>query len=460
MKKLYTVTDLGGGDGGKGGVVDKICDLKRAHTVLKVGGAQGSHGVKTSTGKSFNFSQFGCGTFRGAKTHITELMVIEPYYLIEEGEKLQQEFGLSHIFNDLTIDGQALCITPFHAIASQLRELDRKNKPKGTVGLGAGEAKIDSELHPELAIRAYELNRPQLKEKLAAVKIQKLRDLAEIINRVGEFYTEDQARAKKLLELLGDEDLINRSIKKYQRLASLVKIVDREYLRKILQKDGTVVVESSHGILTDRYYGFAPHVSQLRTLPEFTWDLIDDCDYSGQIIKLAVSRAYQIRHGAGPMVTESKEWLEKMLPNSSKDQNRWQGKVRIGPLDFVALRYALEVGGGPSVFDGLALTWFDQIQALGKWPICCSYYGADDPDFFASAGEIKVEHRPANSQIIRQKQLTEKLFACQPNIDVANLAGLNQKELIDLAAQLFKEELELPLKMISFGPTESDKICL
>ena len=45
MKKIYAVTDLGPGDGGKGSVVHKISCMKRARTILKVGGAQGRHGV-------------------------------------------------------------------------------------------------------------------------------------------------------------------------------------------------------------------------------------------------------------------------------------------------------------------------------------------------------------------------------------------------------------------------------
>ena len=198
MKKCYTVTDLGGGDGGKGGVVDKLCEMNNAHTVLKVGGAQGSHGVRTSTGQNFNFSQFGCGTFRGAKTHVTELMVIEPYYFIDEGLKLKDEFGLSDIFNQISIDENSLCVTPFHAIASQLRELNRGDKPKGTVGLGVGETKRDEEMNPSLAIYAKDLSSYQLKKKLEDVKNLKQAQLAEIINNISSFNEDDNKRAQKL----------------------------------------------------------------------------------------------------------------------------------------------------------------------------------------------------------------------------------------------------------------------
>ncbi len=84
IKELYTVTDLGPGDGGKGGVVHKISHLKRAHTIIKVGGAQGSHGVTTSRGESFAFSQFGCGTFEGVKTHLTPRFVCSPDGLLNQ----------------------------------------------------------------------------------------------------------------------------------------------------------------------------------------------------------------------------------------------------------------------------------------------------------------------------------------------------------------------------------------
>ena len=458
-KKLFTVTDLGGGDGGKGGIVDKICDLKKAHTVIKVGGAQGSHGVRTSAGQGFNFSQFGCGTFRGSKTYVSELMVVAPHFLINEGLELKNRFAFSNIFESISVDEGALCITPFHTITSQLRELDRKDKPKGTVGLGAGEAKRDSEKYPELAIYAKDLGNDNLTDKLKALKAQKLKDLAEILDRSATFFPSDKFIAEELIATLNDATLIKKTVEWFKALNSLVKITDRNDLRNVLKKDGTVVVESSHGILTDRYYGFSPHTSQLRTTPEATLKLLDDCDYDGQIIKLGVSRAYQIRHGAGPMVTESPDWLEKILPDSSKSANRYQGKVRIGPLDLVALRYAIKVCGGPQFFDGLAISWFDQIQAIGEWQLCHSYQGVDNSNFFEN-GEIKVCREGGLKQLDYQAQLTHKIFDCKPNVSSYNVLGKSQKELIDFSSEILQKELQIPLSMISFGPTEADKICM
>ena len=133
-EKIYVVTDLGPGDGGKGGVVHKISTMMRAHTVIKVGGAQGSHGVRTFAGNNFAFSQWGCGTFEGIKTHISQRMVISPEGLLNEADALRYEHGIHDVFGLLTVDQRALCATPYHGIASRLREMARGKNPRGTIG--------------------------------------------------------------------------------------------------------------------------------------------------------------------------------------------------------------------------------------------------------------------------------------------------------------------------------------
>jgi adenylosuccinate synthase len=231
-------------------------------------------------------------------------------------------------------------------------------------------------------------------------------------------------------------------------------------LEDLLKKDGIIAAESSHGILTDRYFGFAPHTSYLRTTPEQIWKMITDYQYDGQIIKLGTCRAYQIRHGAGPIVTESDEYEKLMLPHSSKEENRWQGKVRIGPLDLVTMEYAINACGGENYFDGLAINWIDQIQKIGFWDVCHRYENAN-PEFFSSNGEhLLISKLPTEIQLKRQERLTISLSQSWPEITRYDLKGMSRQEIIKLISKVFKDRLELPLKMASFGPTEVDKICL
>ena len=168
-EKIYVVTDLGPGDGGKGGVVHKIATMMQAHTIIKVGGGQGSHGVLTSRGEHFAFSYWGCGTFEGIRTHISSRMVVFPVGILNEADALRYRQGVHNALDLLTVDERTLCSTSYHGIASRLKELARGNNPRGTIGIGIGEAYRYQERFPELTIRVRDLSRPDIKDRLAAL---------------------------------------------------------------------------------------------------------------------------------------------------------------------------------------------------------------------------------------------------------------------------------------------------
>src|SRR3989339_772699 len=150
---------------------------------------------------------------------------------------------------------------------------------------------------------------------------------------------EDRSLIKKETDLLYDEGFLDYIVNRFKKAGKKLNIVDPEYLKqRILSLDGTVVIEKSHGVLTDHYQGFHPHTSAIRTLPRFSEALLHDTNYDGKIINILVHRAFQIRHGAGPMPTADPKMIEKLLPGSHKQENRYQGKIRVGPLDLVLLR--------------------------------------------------------------------------------------------------------------------------
>lgn len=459
-RKIYLVTDLGPGDGGKGGVVHKITTARKAHTVVKVGGCQGSHGVRTSSGMSFNFSHFGCGTFEGVKTHISSNMVIEPYRMLNEANNLANVWRINDIFDYITIDANALCVTPFHTFSSQLREYFRKDKPKGIVGIGAGETMCDFEEDPGTAIFAKDLSSGELSEKLNRIREKKISYWGFILDKPLDqnFLKEDLGSVKEVIKLFMDEDLVNRTVENFKILASNVKITDEAYFKSLLDRDGVIVVEGSHGVLNDRVFGFDPHVTNLRILPQFTLKMINSAGYDGEIVKLGITRGYQIRQGAGPMPTEDPEMIDQLLPGSSKLENRFQGKARVGALDFNLLNYAVEICGGPSFFDGLAVTWFDQILKFGYWDICKSYKQSNSK-FIGSDGKIKIYSGSTSDQSFYQKELSDFLFTCKPNVERLALPG-NESDVIDLCQQTFYQNIQIPVRMVSMGPTEKDKILI
>lgn len=457
--KVYVVTDLGPGDGGKGGVVHKIATMKRAHTIIKRGGAQGSHGVCTSSGERFAFSQWGCGTFEGVRTHLSQQMVVSPEGLLNEADSLRCLHGIHDAFDLLSVDQRALCATPFHGIVSRLKEMACGDNPRGTIGTGVGEAYRDLARHPELAIRAQDLSRPDLPDLLAAVREQMQQELQPIIR--GDFLTSDQAAAEKEISLLYDDGFLDYVVRRFSEVSKRAKIVDPAFLGdEILSREGVAVVESSHGVLTDRLMGFHPHTSAIRTLPRFTHNFLAEAGFGGQVVNLGVARAYTIRHGAGPLPTADPEMAESLLPGSHKEENRYQGKVRVGPFDLVLLRYAIDACGGPKAFDGLAITWFDQIMANRVWHICDRYSGADDPAFFSPTGEIRVRRGTGPEQLEHQTALGLKLLECRPEIRTKEVPSeTSTDELYAFCASTVEEAIDVPVRMVSLGPTERDKLC-
>lgn len=455
-RAVYVITDLGPGDGGKGGVVHAVAKAQRAHTVIKRGGAQGSHGVNTAAGQTFAFSQWGCGTFEGTRTHISHQFVVSPEGLLNEARALREEAGIHDPFDLLTIDARALVATPLHGIASRLFELARGTNPRGTIGTGVGQAYRDSIRYPELALTVSDLRATDLRDRLQAIRDQ-ISEYVWPVVEDAEFVPADTAEVRHELELLADDGFVDFICHRFREAARLSQVVPPDYLAQtVLPRKGTAVIETSHGVLTDRIRGFHPHTSAIRTLPHITRQILDEAGFEGVVVNIGVTRAYAIRHGAGPLPTNDPSMAEHLLPGSAKHENRYQGKVRVGPLDLTLLRYAISASGGANAFDGLAITWFDQITTNGAWHVSNSYRGPLDEMLFTPAGDIRV---PAATDDEHQESLTRALGACVPQTDALPIdSTLDRDELYRTCAGVIREATNIPVRMVSFGPTELDKL--
>lgn len=425
--KIYIVTDLGPGDGGKGGVVHKIVTSQKAKLVVKFGGGQGSHGIMTDDGEKFNFSHWGCGTLEGVPTAVAPSFVVIPHAILNEGEMLQHA-GIYDPYDLLTVDPRAVCATPLHQIASHLNELMCKDHPRGTIGTGAGEA-WRLRYRDDLTIRFDELDQaPLVRKKLVNLATHYRKRFAMIKDWPSYCLPADQEEAAYQMELLQDDEYIDWTLEQYVQL--LETNINIQCLTSVLNYyDGTAVAECSHGVLTDAEVGFIPHVSAIRTVPNLIIETLRDEGFLGRYVKLGVTRAYAIRHGAGPLPTADDKMVNMLLPGSSKDENRMQGKVRVGVLDFNLLRYAIECCGS-KFFNGICVTWMDQIQKNGVWKVCDQY------DYNSKTGQVI------------------------PRIESMDVSKLSQSELAELCQKVFLEKLDVPVRMISFGPDDQNKLLL
>ncbi len=419
-------TDAGWGDGGKGTVTDFLCAKFRAKAVIKEGGAQGSHGVFMNTGEKFNFSQWGCGTFYGIPTYLSPRMVISPTGLLNESDALKH-CGFYDPFEMLSASPNCICATPYHQIWSLIHEMRLRDQPHGTVGTGVGKAYRQAQTNPELAIYAYELREKSTVEaKLRAIRedvIERYKDVS-----LNDVLTQDIDVLSQQLNLLYDDGYFQNILERLTVVGSKLNLVG--YDQFIRTGKGTAIVERSHGVLTDHEYGFQPHVSELRTLPRFCEDALYEAGYDGRIVNLAIFRAYGVRHGAGPLPTHD-DSLFADLPGSHKAENRWQGKVRTGALDFVLLKYALSA----HFFDGICLTWFDQIIQRGNWPYCERY--------------TNVHYRLSNTQLLKAK----------PDIEQVDLPDFhnNPQEMFAFCKDFLGKHVDVPLRLLSYGARTMDK---
>lgn len=428
ISKIYLVTDLGPGDGGKGGIVHMLANTFHASLVLKFGGGQGSHGVVTNNGEKFAFSHWGCGTLEAIPTMITPEFVVIPIAILREGRELRR-LGITNPYSLLTIDPRAVCATPLHEIASQLSELSLRDVPRGTIGTGAGQAyRMKSKLGESGTIRMQDLcDDATIKTKLSRIANYYREKFANF--RIAELLPEDQSIAQELLDLLQSDDYFEWTLEQYHELAqtSLLLMTLEETLRLY---DGLAVAECSHGVLTDAVKGFRPHVSAIRTLPEFAIQTLHEAGFTGKIVRLGITRAYAIRHGAGPLPTADVEMRKRLLPDSHKQINRWQGDVRVGSLDFKLLRYAVQACGGAEAFDGLCVTCFDQIMADGVWRYCENY-------------ELEIDSNTRESIL---------------NVCEIDCKKYPQQELLKKCCEVFWKNLRVPVKLIALGPSDQDKI--
>ena len=409
------VVDLGYGDAGKGTVVDWLCATRPVHTVVRFnGGAQAGHNVVRPDGRHHMFAQFGAGTLRGARTHLSRFMVVDPLALAAEADHLAA-LGVPDPFGGLTVDRAALLATPYHRAANRARELARGADRHGSCGLGVGETMAYALDHPGDAPRVGDCAAPGALRR----KLGRLRDrLAPVFGRAG---------------LAGPP--VDDCGAAFRAFADRVSIVDGDALGEILRA-GTVVFEGAQGVLLDEWHGFHPYTTWSTTTFANAETLLAEAGLAGDGYRLGVLRTTTTRHGPGPLVTEDADLTGALAgAEPHNPTNAWQGRFRVGHFDAVAHRYALAVVGG---IDGLALTHLDTAERRPDLRLCLDY--RDGPDL-----------RPGPpGDLVRQERLTSALGKARP---AALLAPGGSDQWVGAVA----DALGVPVVLRSHGPTAGDK---
>jgi len=169
------------------------------------------------------------------------------------------------------------------------------------------------------------------------------------------------------------------------RIASLGLIVFEEQIHHWIVQSEHLVFEGAQGILLDAEAGFYPYTSWTDATPRNALELLSEHAPHATLNQIGVLRCYSVRHGPGPLPTETNE-LTRWISDHNHE-NPWQGKVRYGWFDPLLSRYALQQAGKVNT---LAVTHLDVLSRLSEWKYCSGYHFSDSlPGFFEIDG---VDH--------------------------------------------------------------------
>lgn len=419
--RALVVVDLGFGDGGKGSVVDYLVREHQApYTVFFNGGAQRLHNVVTEDGRHHPFSQWGSGTFAGARTFHSDFSMVNPINLLNEGNALVAN-GVPDAFDRVTFDHECPVITRFHVAANRLRELARGASKHGSCGQGIGETAHDVERGLQLTMGDLILRGHDLDLSLMAIQERKLHELS----LVG--ITPPAIDAPDEWNILTNPKLPEALAAFYNTTAKTLRITDGFRLTGL----ETVIFEGSQGVLLDGDYGFDPHTTWSDCTFNNALTILDG--YDTDVTRIGVTRAYGVRHGPGPFPTEASDLG---LGDPHNMDGPWQGPLRCGYTDLVLLGYALDVVGG---IDTLAVTCLDQLPVT--WKVCRAY----QPWLPGDLPITSLHHTP---DVVRNRARTIMLEGSEPIYEV---------RLASEVPRILSEAADVPVSIESWGPTAANK---
>lgn len=443
LLRAYIVVDLGFGDAGKGLLTDFLVRQLNAGVVVRYnGGAQAGHNVVTPDGRHHTFSQFGSGTFiPGVRTYLSRDVVIHPGALLVEGDILEQR-GIRDVFSRLRVSDLAPVITPFHQAANRIREMARGAERHGSCGVGVGETVEDALLYTEDCVLAGDLTNPAtLRRKLRSIRERKREQIAGLCRDISP--GSQLAREWGVFER---EEVIEAWITSMVRIGELGLAAPDPVLERWLRETETVIFEGAQGVLLDADAGFHPFTTWSRCTAENAFELIEEMAPDSSAFKIGVMRSYAVRHGPGPLPTETDELTSVIFEHN--EHNEWQGAVRYGWFDAVLARYALGLTGG---VDSLAVTHMDVLSHQLTWKYCAGYKGYNGPDDTTidtdkSEGVMTSFRLPRFLSLEQRAEFTKALSTVNP---VLETCSADEAKVI----QKIESLLGKPVDMISRGPS-------
>jgi adenylosuccinate synthase len=341
------------GDEGKGRVVDLLSE--DADLVVRYNGGDNAGHTVTVGEKIFKLHLIPSGIIH---THVIGVLgnglVINPSTLLEEIQLLQAA-GIDISPKRLWISDAAHIITPAHRLLDKAQEIALGSGQIGTTGRGIGPAYVD-------------------KASRKGIRLGDVMDPA----RAKDILLRHFEQANHILTTLYQAPAIDPSEMTETSLAQIKLILPYvrntgSVLRTALKSGKRVLAEGAQGTLLDLDQGSYPFVTSSCTTAT---GIFSGLGIGIQAVDriIGITKAFQTRVGSGPFPTELEGEMASYLRGTGA--NPWDefgtttGRPRrVGWLDLVLLRYAIEINGTTELF----LTKMDILTGIDRIHVCSAY---------------------------------------------------------------------------------------
>jgi adenylosuccinate synthase len=410
------------GDEGKGKIVDWLAE--RADMVVRFQGGHNAGHTLVVGDKVYKLSLLPSGIVRGTPSVIGNGVVLDPWALKAEVEKLTAQ-GVSISPETLMIADNCALILPFHRDLDSLRE-DASGAGKiGTTRRGIG---------------------PAYEDKVGRRAIR-VCDLAHLDSLDSQF---DRLTAHHDALRAGfGEPPIDRAalIEELRAIAGFVLSFAKPVWRNLNEaraRGRRILFEGAQGVLLDVDHGTYPFVTSSNTIAG-TAAGGSGLGPSAVGFVLGIAKAYTTRVGSGPFPTELEDATGERLGERGHEFGTVTGrKRRCGWFDAVLVRQSAAVGG----ITGIALTKIDVLDGFDEVKICTGYtLRGETLDYFPAHAADQAEVVPVYETMAGWQEST---------------AGA--RSWADLPAQAIKyirrieELIRCPVALVSTSPEREDTI--
>ncbi|MCJ8156269.1 adenylosuccinate synthase [Sphingomonas sp. LaA6.9] len=410
------------GDEGKGKIVDWLAE--RADMVVRFQGGHNAGHTLVIGDNVYKLSLLPSGIVRGTPSVIGNGVVLDPWALKAEAEKLTGQ-GVSITPATLHIADNCTLILPFHRDLDALRE-DASGAGKiGTTRRGIGPAYED-------------------KVGRRAIRVCDLAHLGELGPQIDRLTAHHDA-----LRAGFGEPPIDRE----RLLADLREIADfvLQFAKPVwlmlneARKAGKrILFEGAQGVLLDIDHGTYPFVTSSNTIAG-TAAGGSGLGPGAVGFVLGIAKAYTTRVGSGPFPTELEDETGERLGERGHEFGTVTGrKRRCGWFDSVLVRQSVAVSG----VTGIALTKLDVLDGFETVKICTGY---------KLRGEV-IHHYPANAA---DQAAIEPIYE---EIEGWSESTAGARSWAQLPAQAIKyirrveELIQCPVALVSTSPEREDTI--